>query len=101
MHGPTKRPRMTKQEFIEGSIGQLDLWGDHLRTMEEMVSERRDARGLSARIADVQRKKSELRVRLRRALGSKEARWERIERELSGALDDFRHRAQQVYRAVY
>lgn len=95
-------PTLSKRDFIEGSIGQLDLWGDHLQQMKESLARRAERKPrLWAEIQAVQREKRSLRRQLRRALLDDESKWAATEKELRRDLDRFRHSAQRVYRALH
>jgi len=83
---------MTRDEFIDGSILGLDVWGAKLDGLERRVADMPPARrpGLRARLAALRRRRRGLKRLLREAAHSPGAEWEDARRELESAVLEFR-----------
>lgn len=91
---------LTKQEYIEGSRQQLDLWGDHLASMERDVALRveKGQAELRRRLDEVRREKRRLKNRLWRASAEAKEAWPETKEDLQEAFDTFRDNASRLFR---
>jgi hypothetical protein len=83
---------MTKDEFIDGSIFGLEVWGVKLDGLDRRVADMRPARrpALRARVAALRRERRRLELMLREAARSPGAEWEDARPELQAAVREFR-----------
>ena len=91
-----------KDDYLEGTTLQLDLWGDHLVTLEERLDHGpprgRDA--LRSRIGELRRKKRSLKRNLRAAVYDEGQRWTEARADIESEVRDFRRLAAEVYDKV-
>jgi hypothetical protein len=84
----------SKSAFLEGTEVQLELWAEHLSILRDQVARcgRSERRELGQRLAALDRRRRQLKLRLRASdLGSNAAR------DLRRAVREFRDRAREAY----
>ncbi len=91
----------TKDEYLDATREQLDLWGRQLATLERQLLRSASEHRATVRdeVRDLCEKRDALADRLRETAAAEHASsvWSAVQEPLEQAVDEFRRRAAKVY----